>query len=65
MIVGNGKAAHTVTYTAGLGNSGANYDVATFTTGGQNAMFLVAANAIWVPLSSFTGTLTAMVPAIA
>jgi hypothetical protein len=64
-IIGNGKAAHTVTYTAGFGNAGGNYDVATFATGGQNGILAVAANGIWVALSSMTGTLTAMVPAIA
>ena len=64
-IVGNGKAAHTVTYAAGFGNGGASYDVATFTTGAQNGIEAIAANGIWVMLSSMTGTLTAMVPAIA
>lgn len=64
-IMGNGKAAHTVTYTAGFGNAGASYDVATYTTGGQNGTLIMAVNGIWVSLSSFTGTLTAIVPAIA
>lgn len=63
-IVGNGKAAHTVTYTAGFGNAGASYDVATFDANGQNAVVVAAANAIWVLLSPMTGTLTAAVPAI-
>jgi hypothetical protein len=65
IIIGNGKAAHTVTYTAGLGNAGASYDVATFDTGGQNLIRLIAANGIWVLASPMTGTLTAAVPAIA
>jgi hypothetical protein len=66
IIVGNGKAAHTVTYTAGLGNAGGGYDVGTFDTGGQCSVMLIAANAIWVPLPSpFSGTLTAIDVAIA
>lgn len=58
-IVGNGKAAHTVTYTAGLGNAGSAYDVGTFTSGGQCSQTLIACNAIWMPLHSpQAGTLT-------
>lgn len=58
-VVGNGKAAHTVTYTAGLGNGGANLDVATFAAGGQQCMAFIAANEIWVPMPSvLAGTLT-------
>jgi hypothetical protein len=65
-IVGNGKAAHTVTYTAGLGDAGSGYDVGTFDGSGQCSMLLVAANSIWVPLPSpFSGTLTAIDVAIA
>jgi len=58
-IVGNGKAAHTVTYTAGLGNGGSALDVLTFAAGGQQCVAVIAANAIWVPLPSvLAGTLT-------
>jgi hypothetical protein len=65
-IVGNGKAAHTVTYTAGLGDAGSGYDVGTFDGSGQCSMLLVAANSTWVPLPSpFSGTLTAIDVAIA
>ena len=65
-IVGNGKAAHTVTYTAGLGDAGSGYDVGTFDGSGQCALLLVAANSIWVPASSpMSGTLTAIDVAIA
>jgi len=65
-IVGNGKAAHTVTYTAGLGDAGSGYDVGTFDGSGQCSMLLVAANSSWVPLPSpFSGTLTAIDVAIA
>lgn len=66
IIVGNGKAAHTVTYTAGLGNAGSGYDVGTFDTGGQCSVMLIAANGIWVPLPSpLSGTLTAIDVAVA
>jgi hypothetical protein len=65
-IVANGKAAHTVTYTAGLGDAGSGYDVGTFDGSGQCCMLLTAANSIWVPLPSpFSGTLTAIDVAIA
>ena len=65
-IVANGKAAHTVTYTAGLGDAGSGYDVGTFDGSGQCCMLLTAANSIWVPLPSpFSGTLSAIDVAIA
>ena len=61
LILGNGKAAHTVTYTAGLGDAGSGYTVGTFATGGQGCLSLIAANESWVPLSSpLAGTLTAI-----
>lgn len=47
-VVGNGKAAHTVTYTAGLGNGGATLDVGTATATNQCAFQLIAANGFWV-----------------
>ena len=60
-IIGNGKAAHTVTYAAGLGNASTGYTVLTFDTGGQCCVILVAANGIWVPAPSpLSGTLTAV-----
>lgn len=66
IVVGNGKAAHTVTYTAGLGNGGSGLDVMTFDTGAQCCVQFVAANAIWVPLPSpLSGTLTACDVAVA
>ncbi len=58
LILGNGKAAHTLTYTAGLGNGGANLDVNTWAAGAQIALLLIAANGIWVPLGVMAGTLT-------
>lgn len=56
-IVGNGKAAHTVSLTAGvgLGAGGSGVDVGTFASGGQQCIVLMAANAVWVPFGSFMG----------
>jgi len=48
IIIGNGKAAHTVTFATAMGDGGANLDVATFAAGGQLCMRLFAANGIWV-----------------
>jgi len=60
-LLGNGKAAHTLTYTAGVGNAGSGYTVITYPTGGQACLQLIAANAIWVALNSpFAGTVTAI-----
>ena len=58
-IVGNGKAAHTVTATGGLGAGGTALDTLTFAAGGQQCVAVIAANAVWVPLPSvLAGTLT-------
>lgn len=46
-IMGNGKAAHTVTYTAGLGNIGATADVITFHATMAQAVTLVAVGGFW------------------
>lgn len=48
IVVGNGKAAHTLTYTAGIGDGGANVDVMTFPAGAQACMVFIAANEKWV-----------------
>lgn len=65
-IVGNGKAAHTVTVTGGLGAAGAGYTVGTFDTLGQACIVLIAAGGVWVPCPSpYSGTLTSIDVAIA
>lgn len=65
-VIGNGKAAHTITITAGLGNAGSGYTVMTFDGSGQCAVQLMAINEQWVPLPSpFSGTLTAIDVAVA
>lgn len=56
-VIGNGKAAHTLTLPAGvgMGAGGSGVDVGTFASGAQNAVVLMAANAVWVPYPSFFG----------
>lgn len=66
VIIGNGKSASTITYTAGFGNAGSGYDVITLQTGGQVGLILMACNGIWVILGTpITGTTTAISAAIA
>jgi hypothetical protein len=65
-IISNGKAAHTVTVAGGLGAAGAGYTVATFIVGSQQALQLMACNAVWVPLpGAMSGTLTNLLVALA
>lgn len=56
-VVGNGKAAHTLSLPAGvgLGAGGSGVDVGTFASGAQQSVVLMAANAVWVPYGSFMG----------
>jgi hypothetical protein len=63
LIAGNGKAAHTVTYAAGLGNGGAAMDVGTAAAGNQCAFELVAAGGFWcyIGLPSATGAANAFI----
>jgi len=65
-IIGNGKAAHTVTVSGGLGLAGAGYTVATFIVGSQQSLQVMACNAAWVPLpGAMSGTLTNLLVALA
>jgi nitrogen fixation protein len=65
-VIGNGKAAHTVTYTAGLGNGGSGLDVLTFDTNAQCSVEFMAANEVWVPVPSpLSGVLTGADVAVA
>lgn len=58
-IVGNGKAAHTVTVAGGIGAGSTGYTVLTFDTNAQCCVSFIAANAVWVPCPSpLSGTLT-------
>lgn len=65
-IVGNGKAAHTVTLATAIGNAGAGYTVLTFAAGGQIAVQLIAMNGIWTTPTApaFSGTVTNIIAAI-
>lgn len=66
IIVGNGKAAHTVTVAGGLGLGSTGYTVGTFDTNAQCSVMLIAAGVAWVPLPSpFSGTLTGIDVAVA
>lgn len=66
IVIGNGKAAHTVTLATAAGNAGAGYTVFTFPTGGQVAIRFMAMNGIWVWSggSPISGTATAITVAI-
>lgn len=67
MIVGNGTAAHVVTFTGGIGGEGSSYDVVTFNASGPVAIELVACNAVWLAITqpAWTGTVTNVVAALA
>jgi putative intracellular protease/amidase len=53
MIIGNGVAAHTLTFTGGLSGAGTSYDVITTNSAAPIAMQAVAANGLW---NSFVAT---------
>lgn len=56
LVLANGKAAHTVTYTAGFGNVGATADVVTMAAAQAQGLEYVAAGGFWV----FSGINTAV-----
>ena len=59
IVIGNGKAAHTLTFGTAIGNAGSGYTVLTFPAGGQVAWMGMAMNGIWVALPSpYAGTVT-------
>jgi hypothetical protein len=65
-VIGNGKAAHTLTITAGVGAAGAGYTAFTMITGSQQSIQLMACNGAWVQLPSLlSGTLTNILVALA
>jgi hypothetical protein len=53
MIIGNGVAAHTLTFTGGLSGAGTSYDVITTNSAAPIALQAVAANGLW---NSFVAT---------
>jgi hypothetical protein len=54
VVMGNGKAAHTITYAAGLGNVGGTADVITFSASQQQAIELVACGGFWLGMGMNT-----------
>lgn len=62
-VIGNGKAAHTITYTAGIGNGGSSLDVGTAAAGNQCCAQFMAGGGFWVHvgLPSATGAANAFV----
>lgn len=62
-VIGNGKAAHTITYTAGLGNGGSSLDVGTAAGGNLCAVQFMACGGFWVHvgLPSATGAANAFI----
>jgi len=66
-IVGNGAAAHVLTFTGGLSGAGSSYDVITVNATAPIAVQAIACNSLWVALAAIpvagtvtnvTGTLT-------
>ena len=58
-IIGDGKAAHTVTAAVGFGLGSTGYTVGTFDTNAACSMMVMAMNASWTLLPSpLSGTLT-------
>lgn len=64
-VMGNGKAAHTLTYTAGLGNVGAAADVITFKADQSQALTLIACGGFWVQNQIVAGAATILGPGLA
>ena len=66
-IVGNGAAAHTLTFASGLSGAGSSYDVFTVNATAPVAIKVVAINGYWTAFTSpaWTGTVTALVGGIA
>lgn len=59
-VVGNGVAAHVLTFTGGLSGAGAAYDVITVNAAAPIAFQAFAANSLWIPLTAIpiAGTVT-------
>lgn len=66
-IVGNGVAAHTVTFTGGLSGAGSSYDVFTTNSSAPVCIEAYACNGVWVTPTTpaWTGTVTNLVGGIA
>jgi hypothetical protein len=66
-IVGNGAAAHLLTFTGGLSGAGTNYDVITVNATAPIAFKAIACNGLWVGFAApaLTGTVTNITGGIA
>lgn len=66
-IVGNGAAAHLLTFTGGLSGAGGSYDIFTVNATAPVAVKVIACNGVWVAFTApaWTGTVTALVGGIA
>lgn len=66
-VIGNGTAAHTLTFASGLSGEGGSYDVITFNASGPVAMKFIACNGFWYAFASvaITGTVTNITAALA
>lgn len=66
-IVGNGAAAHAITFTGGLSGAGTSYDVITVNATAPIAVQAIACNGLWVTYAApaLTGTVTNITGGIA
>lgn len=66
-VIGNGAAAHTITFTGGLSGAGTSYDVITVNATAPIAVTAVACNGLWVSniAPAMTGTVTALTGGVA
>lgn len=66
-FVGNGVAAHLLTFTGGLSGAGGSYDIVTVNATAPVAFKVIAANGLWMTYCgpAITGTVTAITAAIA
>ncbi len=66
-ISGNGAAAHTLTFTGGLGGAGTSYDVVTINATAPSTMKAVAVNGLWQAVfgPAMGGTVTNLIGSVA
>lgn len=65
LITNGGKAAHTVTLTAGFGANTTSSDVLTFNASQSGGFMCVAANGVWNPIGFVSGAATVAGPGLA
>lgn len=58
IVVASGKAAHTLTYAAGVGEGGGTFDVGTFSATLQGGCILMAVRGFWVLIGNGIATAT-------